>query len=61
MDEAALPVVLSLLDQLYETRRQMRRIRTAIETGVPEDLRLRLLQDLGRVTGALLPGRPKLA
>ncbi|MBW4022038.1 MAG: hypothetical protein HIU92_02715 [Proteobacteria bacterium] len=47
VDEAALPVVLSLLDQLYDTRRQMRRIRTAIETAVPEDVRLRLLRDLG--------------
>ncbi len=48
VDEAALPVVLSLLDQLYETRRQMRRLRNAMET-VPEEVRLRILQDLGSI------------
>ena len=47
VDEAALPVVLSLLDQLYETRRTMIRLRAAIETVVPEDVRGRLLDDLG--------------
>ncbi len=49
LDEAAMPVVLSLLDQLYETRRQMRRLRSVIETAVPDEVRLRILQDLGRV------------
>ena len=47
VDEAALPVVLSLLDQLYETRRRMIRLRTVIETVVPEDVRGRILDDLG--------------
>ena len=47
VDEAALPVVLSLLDQLYETRRTMIRLRAAIETVVPEDVRGRLLDDIG--------------
>jgi chaperone modulatory protein CbpM len=47
VDEAALPVVLSLLDQLYETRRHMIRLRTVIETVVPEDVRGRILDDLG--------------
>lgn len=47
VDEAALPVVLSLLDQLYETRRQMRRLRRVIETTVPEDVRLLILAGLG--------------
>jgi chaperone modulatory protein CbpM len=51
MDEAALPVVLSLLDQLYETRRQMRRLRRVMET-VPAELRLRMLDDLGGSAGA---------
>jgi chaperone modulatory protein CbpM len=47
VDEAALPVVLSLLDQLYETRRHMRRLRSAIETVAPDEVRRRILQDLG--------------
>jgi chaperone modulatory protein CbpM len=47
VDETALPVVLSLLDQLYETRRNMIRLRAVIETVVPEDLRGRILDDLG--------------
>jgi chaperone modulatory protein CbpM len=47
VDEAALPVVLSLLDQLYETRRHMIRLRAVIETVVPEDVRGRILDDLG--------------
>jgi chaperone modulatory protein CbpM len=46
VDETALPVVLSLLDQLYETRRQMRRLCGVIESVVPEELRGRLLDDL---------------
>jgi chaperone modulatory protein CbpM len=51
VDETALPVVLSLLDQLYETRRQMRRLCGVIETVVPEDLRGRLLDNLSDGTG----------
>ncbi len=47
VDEAALPVVLSLLDQLYEMRRHMIRLRAVIETAVPEDVRGRILDDLG--------------
>jgi chaperone modulatory protein CbpM len=46
VDEAAMPVVLSLMDQLYETRRQMRRLRVVIETVLPEDVRGRILDDL---------------
>jgi len=41
VDEGALPVVLSLLDQLYETRRQMHRLATAI----PPDVRDRIVGD----------------
>jgi chaperone modulatory protein CbpM len=48
VDETALPVVLSLMDQLYETRRQMRRICTVIETSVPDDVRSTLLDQLSR-------------
>lgn len=48
VDETALPVVLSLMDQLYETRRQMHRICTVIETSVPDDVRSTLLDQLSR-------------
>jgi len=55
VDEAALPVVLSLLDQLYETRRRMIRLRSVIETVVPEDVRGRILDDLGESARSLQP------
>ena len=48
LDENALPVVLSLMDQLYDTRRQVRRLCSAIETSVPEDMRRTLLDQLGQ-------------
>jgi chaperone modulatory protein CbpM len=38
IDEPALPTVLSLLDQLYGLRRQMRQLNTALEI-LPPDLR----------------------
>ncbi len=37
--EEALPVVLSLLDQLYEARRRMRHVRDALERAAPPELR----------------------
>jgi chaperone modulatory protein CbpM len=46
LDEDALPVVLSLMDQLYETRRQVRRLCSAIETSLPENVRHALLDQL---------------
>ena len=48
MDEAALPVVLSLMDQLYETRRQMRRLCSVIETSVSDEVRRSMLDELSR-------------
>ncbi|MCB8880683.1 hypothetical protein ACELLULO517_10610 [Acidisoma cellulosilytica] len=48
VDENALPVVLSLMDQLYETRRQMRRLCTVIETSVPDEVRSTLLDHLSQ-------------
>lgn len=39
VDEQALPVVLNLLDQLYDARRRMMRLRDAIESAAPEDIR----------------------
>jgi chaperone modulatory protein CbpM len=44
--EPALPTILSLLDQLYDLRRQLRRLNTAVEQTVPEDIRTALLQHL---------------
>ncbi len=40
--EGAMPVVLSLLDQLHATRRQMRRLVQALDAGTAEELARRL-------------------
>lgn len=42
IDDEALPVVLSLLDQLYSSRRQMMRLRWAIEQVADEPMRQRI-------------------
>jgi chaperone modulatory protein CbpM len=42
MDEDAMPVVLSLLDQLYATRRRMRLLQQAVEEAAPDAVRTRL-------------------
>jgi chaperone modulatory protein CbpM len=39
VNEAALPVVLSLLDQLYDMRRRLRELRTGLGLTVPETAR----------------------
>ncbi len=39
IDEDALPVVLSLMDQVYDLRRRLRRLGDAIATIAPEDVR----------------------
>ncbi len=46
VSEAALPTVLSLLDQLYEMRRRMHRLNGALATALPEEVRARLLAAL---------------
>ena len=46
LDEEALPVVLSLMDQLYEERRRLRRMRDAL-VAVPDDVRRVLAEMLG--------------
>ncbi len=51
VNEEALPVVLSLLDQLYAMRRRMRRLRAAMDQTVTGDLRQSLVRQLGE-TGA---------
>ena len=44
VNEEALPVVLSLLDQLYALRRQARQLTAAVEQSVPDELRRNLLR-----------------
>ena len=39
VNEEALPIVLSLLDQLYDLRRRVRELGAAVGQTVPEDLR----------------------
>jgi len=42
VEEDTLPVVLSLLDQLYQTRRTMRRLRDAVAAAAPDEVRQRI-------------------
>jgi chaperone modulatory protein CbpM len=42
LDEEAMPVVLSLLDQLHATRRRMRLLQQAVEEAAPDAVRERL-------------------
>jgi chaperone modulatory protein CbpM len=44
--EPALPTVLQLIDQLYDLRRRMRSLNTAMAETVPTELRARLLEVL---------------
>ena len=46
VNEEALPVVLSLLDQLYALRRRMRDVAEALERGAPADVRQILVEHL---------------
>lgn len=46
LDEHALPFVLHLLDQLYDARRGLHRVRKALETDVPEEVRTVMLMAL---------------
>ncbi|NHN85612.1 hypothetical protein GOB93_13315 [Acetobacter musti] len=49
VDEDALPVVLSLLDQLYAARRQMRLLANALTGGNPEDATAESVSELRAV------------
>ena len=49
--DEALPVVLSLLDQLYDARRRMREMGQALAEVAPEDIRHALLLRLMEGTG----------
>ncbi len=46
LEENALPVVLRLMDQLYDARRRLRRLRDAVERGAAPDARDAVLQVL---------------
>jgi chaperone modulatory protein CbpM len=48
VNEAALPVVLSLLDQLYDLRRRLREISDAIDQTVPEEILQNLVAHLAK-------------
>ena len=43
IDDEALPVVLSLVDQLYAARRQMHNLRRAVERAAPDEVRQAIL------------------
>ncbi|HQT47107.1 MAG: hypothetical protein B7X08_01650 [Acidocella sp. 20-63-7] len=45
VEEETLPVILSLVDQLYDMRRRMKRLNEAL-ADIPEDLRARLVERL---------------
>jgi chaperone modulatory protein CbpM len=49
VDEEALPIVLSLLDQLHDARRRMHRLQAAIDELVPAEARQKLRERLRRV------------
>ena len=48
IDEEAMPVVLSLLDQLYATRRDLRSLLEALHQAAPPDIRTAVMS---RLTG----------
>jgi chaperone modulatory protein CbpM len=47
VNDEALPIVLSLLDQLYDQRRRMRELTDALRRTVPEELRQLVARHLG--------------
>ena len=49
VEEGGLPVVLSLMDQLYDSRRQLRRLREALEQ-VPDEARQTVIGAIRTVT-----------
>jgi chaperone modulatory protein CbpM len=51
VDEEAMPVVLSLLDQLYATRWSMRLLQRAVDEAAPDAVRARLHALLAEETG----------
>ncbi len=52
VNEEALPVVLSLLDQLYDQRRRMRELGDALRRAAPDEVRRTLARHLAELTGS---------
>jgi len=48
VNDEAVPIVLSLLDQVYDLRRRMRQLSDAMEQHLPEDKRRSLIEYLTR-------------
>lgn len=46
VNDAALPIVLSLIDQLYDLRRNMLQLAAVMEKTLPDDLRSKVLEGL---------------
>ena len=46
LQDEAVPIVLHLLDQLYDTRRHLLRLRAAVEHTVPPDVQVAILEAL---------------
>ena len=46
LGDDALPIVLRLVDQLYDERRRLRRLRDALDRTVPDDVRRAVLRAL---------------
>jgi len=59
VNEAALPVVLSLLDQLYDLRRHMRDLNEAFARVAPEDMRRKVAEFLTRRSEPPVTGGPE--
>ena len=53
LDEEALPVVLSLLDQLHDARRLMLRLQAAIDASVPIQARQKIRDHLRQAVGEI--------
>ena len=51
IDEVAIPVVLSLLDQVYDLRRRMRQLGEALSEIAPEDVQRALAEHLAQQRG----------
>lgn len=50
VNDAALPIVLSLIDQLYDMRRHVRHLTSAVQDTVPAELRTKLLQRMAALS-----------
>ena len=58
VEEDTLPVVLSLLDQLYDARRALRRLHGAVRQTVPDEVQAKLREVLAGPPQDASPGLP---